>query len=481
MVMVSPKYKGDLAKIFSGINNGHVRLAASEPFKFTPVSKPDGEILVVEGFASTDNVDRGNEVVDPAKFDLEQITTTTAVLINHKLWMNREGNAVAPGSIKQAYHVKVRRGSDAKSLKLYDVNGKSVLKEVSKKDFPGMTAGDAGLYVVVEVYDPDVIKAVKAGQLQAFSWRGHVKKENAFDMSSGARFVTYGLIDCWEISLVNVPVNPTSTLLVRKSAISAVCYGRDVCTDQILADLKSRDLEDFDLLRGDSGYYAVPKGFEPIQKSIKSFVEMPIGNGLSLLVDIGDDEESKVESFKSLFGDPVKEETNMSEGTQADGQDTKAIEDALVEAVKSQIMGEISPMITSQNEAIKSLTDTLTATATTVATFDGKFEEISKSLSTLTSTIQAPKEEPEKKPADTTEVVEDAKSVTTTTPEATVSPDVAALKESLVETQKSIAILADTMAKGMSKLVPASSDREESLDQSPKSDNDVFNTLFGIV
>ena len=486
MVTTNPKYKGPVAQLFSGMNNGIVRLPAAEPFKYTPVSTPEGgKILTVEGFASTDNVDRGNEVVDPSKFDLNQIETTTAVLVNHKLWMDRRGNPVAPGDIKNAYHVKVRKGSDAKSYKLYDVQGKTVLKDIAKRDFPGISIGDQGLYVIIEIYDPDVIDLVENGQLQAYSWRGHVKKENEFDIANGTRFVTYSLIDCWEISLVNVPVNSSASLVVRKSAISAMYYGDSLEVSEIKVDLKRRDLADFDLLKSDLGYYAVPQGFELIRKSLDSFIETPIGNGLTMLISMDDEENSTVESFKSLFSAPNEEESPVSEATQEkESVDTAAI----AEVVKSQIMGEIGPMFSSQNEVIKSLTENQTKLAETVTGFDSKFDEISKSLTTLTASKEEKVVEPAKVVETPKEVTEEAKSEETVL-EASKTSTEDSLKASLAEiqknnevVQKNMAMLTELVTKGLGKLVPNKDDRDEDITDKKKerSVGSTFNSVFGL-
>lgn len=179
----------------------------------------DGTIKI-KGFASVEAPDRSGDVVPPEEFRIEQFMAAPAVLVNHDYWRDSCGNYVGVGRPLEMFTARLGNDDDPEQWAVIDIQSNRKVHTYPKKNVPNLKKGDRGLFVVVEVTEPQVAARVARGELSAFSWRGmttidyRVKKD-----SSGVERVLTD-IDLYEISLTNIPDNPSSTFIVGKAAYS---------------------------------------------------------------------------------------------------------------------------------------------------------------------------------------------------------------------------------------------------------------------
>ena len=88
-----------------------IRIKANTVFQ---VATGDTPGLILKGFASVESPDRGGDVVPPEEFRLTQFRTAPALLVNHELWRDAQGNGVSAGVIQEAFVAKVTRGEGSK-------------------------------------------------------------------------------------------------------------------------------------------------------------------------------------------------------------------------------------------------------------------------------------------------------------------------------------------------------------------------------
>lgn len=315
---------------------------SSSPFQVIPTPPGmGGNVRVIQGFVSTQHVDREGETVDPAAFNLNQFVKTGAILVNHRPYIDTRGNAIGVGRPVAAYEVKVRKGPDDDSFQLYDVRNNEVVAESwAKANSPELRVGDRGLFAVIELYNPEIISLVDKGVLRAFSWQGGVVRE--MDISKNRLVKTFSDIDLWEISLVDVPADPRASFAVVKDALVGIQYkncGRSYAeAASLLVSCKS-----FSLVPKDSDFYAVAKECKDNPSLFKDCETIVVSKDLTLLVK--------------------KEESIMAE----DVEKTQLNQDELIAAVTKsaveQVMAQIHPAIsgltaevTKMAQALKGLT-----------------------------------------------------------------------------------------------------------------------------
>lgn len=173
----------------------------------------------VKGFASVATEDRARDYVSPEEFNVDQFLAASTILVNHDYWVNSHGNRVSVGKAVEMYPATLVEVEDPELWGIQNTNGE-VVNYYPRKSVPNLTAGDRGLFTVVKVTDPDVIQKVRDGELAAFSWKGlstaRIEKSNG----RARRILTN--IDIFELSLVNMPVNPNATLVVGKAVDGSI-------------------------------------------------------------------------------------------------------------------------------------------------------------------------------------------------------------------------------------------------------------------
>lgn len=157
---------------------------------------------MVKGFVSVNNPDRSDDLVPPESFNLSRYRANPQLLVDHKLWKTSDGNCVPAGSVVEAKTAKVADGEDPDRWAVLAEDG-SKIDSISKLRTPDLRPGLRGLWVKARVTQPGVWDMVKAGQLNAFSWRGMAKLAKAV-VGNVERVITKE-IDLWECSLVYIP------------------------------------------------------------------------------------------------------------------------------------------------------------------------------------------------------------------------------------------------------------------------------------
>lgn len=156
--------------------------------------------VMIKGFMSVKEPDRDGDLIDPSAFDLDAFRRNPQVMVNHSLWIDRQGNRTGVGTVKSIHNVKIRRGSERGLISIYDVETKSVIDEVPRDQYSDLRVGTRGVYVFIHVTDPDVVTKVREGELTAFSWRGKSVPAYEFDEERQQSFKGYSYIDLWEVS-----------------------------------------------------------------------------------------------------------------------------------------------------------------------------------------------------------------------------------------------------------------------------------------
>lgn len=203
---------------------------SSSPFMFVPQPSSDNPNSVdIMGFVSVQTEDRDGEIFAPETFNKAQFLSVAGPLfVNHKAWMDDNGNPVSAGKVNSLHVVRVRNSKTQKgALDVVDVERRRVIAIYPKDHAPEIKPGTKGLFTRITVTEPAVVKQVRDGQLKAFSWRGQAIRDTQFDMQRGRTLKTASHIDLWEISLVNIPSNPDASFMVEKGRLIGIAYPED--------------------------------------------------------------------------------------------------------------------------------------------------------------------------------------------------------------------------------------------------------------
>ena len=182
-------------------------------------SKNKAKKTVVKGFASIENSesDRSGDVVPPSEFDIEKFMVSPTLLVNHKFWIDKNGNGIAAGKPIEMNAVKIQDIEDESEWGVVDLTTGDQVNTFPKKQVPRLQEGDRGLFVVAEVTVDDVAKMVNSGELSTFSWRGLVTVDyRANGIGKTERVLTD--IDLYEVSLTHIPDQTSAQAVVVKSA-----------------------------------------------------------------------------------------------------------------------------------------------------------------------------------------------------------------------------------------------------------------------
>lgn len=176
--------------------------------------------VTVKGFASVNSpADRSGDVVPPQEFRIPQFMANPTLLVNHRFWSDEYGNQVAVGRPLEMYAAKLTDlgDRDQKNWGVVSLEDGTLINRYPRAKIPNLSAGAEGLFVVVQVTQPDVVSRVRAGELSAFSWRGLTNVEYRVNPSTNLTQRVFRDIDLFEISLVNIPDNPDATFVIGKT------------------------------------------------------------------------------------------------------------------------------------------------------------------------------------------------------------------------------------------------------------------------
>ena len=174
---------------------------------------------VVKGFASIENSesDRSGDVVPPDEFDIQRFMLSPTLLVNHKFWVDKNGNGVAAGRPTEMNAVRVGEIEDETQWGVFDITTGDQVNTFPKEKVPRLQEGDRGLFVVAEVTIDEVSKMVDSGELATFSWRGLVNVDYRTNgLGTTERVLTD--IDLYEVSLTHIPDQTSAQAVIVKSA-----------------------------------------------------------------------------------------------------------------------------------------------------------------------------------------------------------------------------------------------------------------------
>jgi len=167
------------------------------------------DTLVVSGFMSMDNTDRHGQSIDPRKFNYGEFMLNPQLWVNHKLWMDDNGNEISVGVVDTAAPVQVSYDGMGSEASLTDMKTGAHLRTVDASKFE-LKNKAKGVWVECTIQEAAIIEQVEQRRLNAFSWQGLMYKN-----PTG----TIKRIDLIEVSLVNVPANQRAVFQIGKSLV----------------------------------------------------------------------------------------------------------------------------------------------------------------------------------------------------------------------------------------------------------------------
>ena len=172
----------------------------------------NSETVSLKGFASVETVDRDGEIVSPLSFNIESFMNSPTLLVNHEYYTDKQGNRVAVGKVTKmsAAYISAESGDE---WEIKDINTDELVGLFPKAKVPKLGVGDRGLFVEVDVTQPEIVSRVVNGDYGAFSWKGLTRKKTA--VIDGEPVNRLSEVDLWEISLVNVPANNQATFVKK--------------------------------------------------------------------------------------------------------------------------------------------------------------------------------------------------------------------------------------------------------------------------
>jgi len=170
----------------------------------------------VKGFASVETIDRSDDFVPADEFNIPSFMAKAVLLFNHRFWVDKMGNPVAIGKVKDMIVAKLAKNAENPELfNVVDVKTKEMIDTFPKVKAPDLGPGTRGLWVVAEITVDEVTDMVRGDELTAFSWRGLAKTGFRVTESGETQRILKD-IDLFEISLVHVPDNGQAIFTVAK-------------------------------------------------------------------------------------------------------------------------------------------------------------------------------------------------------------------------------------------------------------------------
>ncbi len=452
-----------------------VSYQAGNRFVYTPgaaMDVEDEDCCIIKGFVSVQTPDRSNDLVKPEAFDIASYMAQPAVLVNHQLWTNRQGNQVGVGVPISLHVVKVRTSDAPGMWSIYDVDAKKEVDSFPKDRNPNIGIGTRGLYAFIKITDPDVVEKIKDGELTGFSWRGLSKPQYVHDEKSNQTHKSYSYIDLLEITLATAPDNRASSFVVLKDAIHSYRFDKDYCTKTFVEEqLRREKANDFSIIEDDSTYFAYDPSREVNERNL---LVVKMAGGMSVIIG-----KPKPESTTSILRD---EERNQLLTAIAKSK----------EIPMATATTQAPPTPATEEEDKSKTTPTAPAEPTTpVATpfnmeefitkaVSAVLEKVNPILDTLAGNVQA---------LALTQQDLVSKMAAASVPEEPVAPPAPAIEQTqLLEVQKKLETFASTLEsvqKSLGGVVPLKAPRSETVPVPPKqpvtppNPNDVFNNLFG--
>lgn len=173
------------------------------------------DTVSLKGFASVETIDRDGEIVSPLSFNIGSFMNSPTLLVNHEYFVDGQGNKVAAGKVTKmnAAYIALDSGED---WEIRDISTEELVGLFPKSKVPQLGIGDRGLFVEVDVTQPEIVARVQKGDYGAFSWKGLTRKKTV--IMNGEPVNRLSEVDLWEVSLVNVPANNQATF-TRKSIL----------------------------------------------------------------------------------------------------------------------------------------------------------------------------------------------------------------------------------------------------------------------
>lgn len=171
-------------------------------------SKDKAAGLNIKGFASIEGIDRDGDNVPPTAFDVDSFLKNGQLWFNHQLFRrSMDGMGVPVGRVEDMHVVRVEL-TPGDSFKVIDLKTEQLVDSgLDQKEF-SVKNGDKGLWVRAVILEPEVIKLVEDGRINAFSWSGQLVRN-----PNGA----IKKIDLREVSVVFLPANAKALFMIGKS------------------------------------------------------------------------------------------------------------------------------------------------------------------------------------------------------------------------------------------------------------------------
>jgi len=323
-------------------NPSVVKFQQSSDRFFVPKPTDTSNGLVIKGFVSIRTRDRDREIVDPSAFDISSYMAAPAVLVNHALWRNRQGNRVGVGLPISMHEVKIKSG-DKDTFIVWDVQKKAEIDRYPKERNPNIKTGDRGLYGFFRITDPDIIEKAQSGELSSFSWRGRSIPEFKHDPSTNTSYKGYSHIDMWEVSLVDVPNNPQSSFVVAKDAIHSFWFDKEEHDrESAVQALALQGADAFELAEDAEKYYAYPAGRDLREEGL---LTVKSAQGVTMLIGTPGQEDSVSEESMSKFLEATSH-TNQ-------GEHMAGIATATEEVTKEVVTEDAAPVTVTEETSVE--------------------------------------------------------------------------------------------------------------------------------
>jgi hypothetical protein len=438
------------------------------------IADNEGDTVKIKGFVSLDVVDRQGEVAPPDEFDIEKFMAAPSILVDHEPWRDSRGNPVSAGYPESIHVVTVKKNREDSSVyNVYDEKQKKVITTYPKSKLPDISPGTRGLFVFLNITDPDVASRVRRGEYAGISWVGMTQE--AYRLNQKTQKVEKILtdIDLMEISItVHGPAVPQANFIISgKTAyalrLDPLQYPTERAAQAFAADhgYESNAVANingiFFIRSGDSSGFDLDKA-----EAIKCAL------GCTALVAPQKSETVEVlkEQAKQLAS------KSQETGRMSDATDTKTPEDGGLDPKVMDALQAVAKSSAALTEKFDLFVDAQKKTDEQISSAVSSIEELTKKTAALeerltqyeTAKAEAGSTE---EPAKKTETAEGTADETTEEPVEVVASIKTAFKEASEE-----------FAKTLRELVPAGVDRDETLAQKTATGdkNAVFNTLFGI-
>lgn len=502
---------------------GRELLHLTAPVAIAPQDS-DEDVVVVKGFASVESSesDRSGDVVPPDEFDIEKFMVSPTLLVNHKFWVDDNGNGVAVGRPTEMHAVKVADIGNEKEWGVFDLKTKEQVNTFPKAQVPNLKSGDRGLFVVADVTMDDVKEMVKSGELGTFSWRGLVTADYRLN-SKGVTERVLTDIDLYEVSLTHIPDQTSAQAVVVKSVngveqklpLSVYCVrlekSKYESKEIAEAYFKTHNLQCDSVKDEDGSFYGFQRGQSDFDASRLVAVKMADGvhvvagplkpdvekNAFAWVTQLlGSEEVEKLADLNTVtenqeMSEETKEKVEKSTDEQVETtsstMDFEAFGKELAAKTAEGVASALTPAFEGITTSMTTMGDALNAMAEKAAGKEEEEEEEEKEKGYGMKKKKGAKDDKKKEANEVeeeteTEIAEVAKSATSNEM-GKVFDVLNTLAVNLKDTQSRVADVAKT-AEGLSKVTPGEVDRQEkvAVEKTASQDpNSIFDSAFPFI